>query len=158
VCLERYGFLTPLEDWAKNRCEVRGDGTFEKLFPHLATLGGNDALIFPVEFERAQRAEIKGRAYPYPICSAHHLLAEIETCNHVLKVEKAFQRCNLPAFMHASKFQLSAMESREGLDNSFWAKFGLLVLRQLLRKSIEVQLPLVFAERLVVPVWANTAT
>lgn len=158
ICLERYGLLVPLEDWAKDRCETRGEGSFDKLFPHLATLGGNDALILPVDFETPLAAEVKGRVYPYPVCSAQHLLAEIETCNHVLKVEKSFQRCSLPAFMHASKYQLAAMERQEGLDSAFWAKFGLLVLRQLLRKSIEVQLPLIFAERLVVAVWAKTGT
>jgi hypothetical protein len=156
ICLERYGMLTPLEEWARDRCESRGEGSFESLFPQLATLGGNDALILPVDFATPLAAEVKGRVYPYPVCSAQHLLAEIETCNHVLKVEKSFQRCSLPSFMHASKYQLSAMESQEGLDTAFWAKFGLLVLRQLLRKSIEAQLPLIFAERLVVAVWAKS--
>lgn len=158
ICLERYGFLGPLQEWGRGRCEKKGQASFEKLFPHLAAIGCNDALILPIEFAEPVAADVPGRVYPYPVCSAQHLLAELEVCNGVLMVEKAFQACKIPYFMHASKAQMQAMERQEGLDEAFWAKFALLVLRQLLRKSIESKLPLVFAERLVVAVWARQAT
>lgn len=151
VCLERYGFLTPLRDWASGRCDRTGDGSFEAVFPQLAALGTNDALILPVDFGTPLRVDVTGRVYPYPVLSAQHLFVELDACNRVLRVEKTFSNPKVPDFMKATKSMLSNMEQKEGLDSNFWAKFGLLVLRQLSHKSCETGLPLVFAERLVVP-------
>jgi len=150
ICLERYGFLAPLQDWAKARCGPGND--FEDVFPQLAGLGTNDALILPVDFEYPLSVDVPGRVYAYPVASASHLFVELEACNRVLNVEKAFICPKVPLFLKASKLQLAKMEQREGLDDSFWAKFGLVVLRQLIQCSIQTKLPLIMAERMVVPV------
>ena len=150
ICLERYGFLAPLQEWAKDRC---GPGNeFEDVFPQLAGLGTNDALILPADFDHPISVDVPGRVYPYPVASASHLLCELEACNQVLNVEKAFVCPKVPLFLKASKLQLAKMEQKEGLDDSFWAKFGLVVMRQLARRSIETGLPLIMAERMVVAV------
>ena len=156
VHCERHAFLKPLQDWATHR-----DGTTPELvlkdnawtgFLHLAILGFNDALILPFDFPVPYEVKMEERSFVFPVCSGTKILAELELANKTLKVEKAFRFPSIPDFFRAQRKEMSRLEQQEGLDSAFWVKFGLVVLRHLVKKSVTFKLPIIFAEKAAEPV------
>ncbi|MCK6439228.1 MAG: hypothetical protein L6Q71_03385 [Planctomycetes bacterium] len=156
IYFERFGLLGPLQQWACARdgttpAKVQQENAWTS-FLHTTLLGCNESLILPMDLAVPVEVDIEDQEHTYPVCSAQRLDKEMELANKTLKIEKTFKLPNIPDFIDARRKETKKLEKDADLDEAFWAKFGLVVLRHLVRKSLEHKLPVVLSVRALEPV------
>ncbi|MCC6574673.1 MAG: hypothetical protein IT462_12900 [Planctomycetes bacterium] len=149
---DRFQLLKPLQDYAcfldgTTPEEVARENAWTASL-HTVLIGQNDAIAVPFDFTVPYDVEVPGRIHKYVIVSSLKMKKELEALNEYVAVEKTLGIEHFPDFVDASKTQMEAFERKEGVGRRFWAKFGLIALRGLVEKSVELKLPL-----LIDPQW-----
>ncbi|MBI2920487.1 MAG: hypothetical protein HYY18_05325 [Planctomycetes bacterium] len=112
-------------------------------FPNLLRHREKGSYYWPVDFAEPMWVTLDG-GESVPVGSSQGLLRELEKINEVLKVEKTFRMQKMADFMDAGERDIAKVETYMDVSGKFWLKFGFLVARKLVEKSIETNLPVVF--------------
>lgn len=149
---ERTNMLQPLFDYA---CFVDGTSIEEVVQEnawtaslHTVMLGVNDSLIVPFDFAVPYECEVEGRAHKYVVVSAPHVLKELAVINEYVAVEKTLGAESFGLFVNWSKQAMERFERAEGVGRRFWAKMGLVALRGVVLKAMELSLPVIIDPQL----------
>lgn len=136
----RLGLLSDLRRYAARDASPHG----EDRFPHLVRHRDRDAYYLPVRFPRPFSVAVEP-ADPVPVGSAVMLAEEMAELNLRLRVESTFRLKQMVDFLDATQEHIGMYESKFGTDDLFWVKFGYVILQKLVRKSLEHNVPIIFA-------------
>jgi hypothetical protein len=136
----RLGFLNELRKYAVRK----GGAEAADRFPHLLRHRDRNSYYLPVRFPQPFTLEAEG-GDTVPFGSATELAEELADLNTALKVESSFRMTQMVDFLDATPKDISAYESTHGSEGPFWVRLGYVMLQKLARKSLEHQLPIIFA-------------
>jgi hypothetical protein len=148
VRIERGGVLLALREFA-----ARQEGTLledflshpaDARYLHLLMTRENSCYYIPVDFPQPCQIQLNSSLPPVVVCSSQRVAKELEQLNIVLQVEKTFKLTRMVDFMQASEEEISNYEKYFDTGGDFWVKFGFVILRKLVTRSLEHSLPIHF--------------